>query len=97
MSDALDINRKQTDLTSLCAVRAEAEFGKLGTRKRSVYMRPATVPRPFHLATPQRSRRPQSIEGIYPPAKAPGVPLNVRLQLRDIYLHPPRCATMRTP
>ena len=69
-----------------------AEFGKLGTRKRSVYLRPATVPRPFHLATPQRSRRPQSIEGAYPPAKAPGVPLEVRLHLRDAYLHPPRCA-----
>ncbi len=40
-----------------------------GTLKSDTYQRPSTTPKPYKLSTPLRSRRPDSVQGFYPPGK----------------------------
>mmetsp|Transcript_10351 Transcript_10351/g.14882 ORF Transcript_10351/g.14882 Transcript_10351/m.14882 type:complete len:253 (-) Transcript_10351:52-810(-) len=51
--------------------------------------RPVTQPMPFALSTINRSRRPASTLGLHPPGKQPGISLDHRLTIRDLYLAPP--------
>ncbi len=57
--------------------------------KESRHRRPATMPAAFNLTTTTRSRRTDSVLGHHPPGKEPGVSLDQRLAVREIYRAPP--------
>ena len=97
-------NRANRIMTSQSPVPGEGRGSRLqyGTLQRApgiassphmrgslTQLRPLTQPEPFNLTTGTRSRRPGSVLGLHPPGKEPGVPLDQRLSIRDIYLAPP--------
>ena len=51
--------------------------------------RPTTQQARFTLATGTRSRRPESVLGMHPPGKQPGLSLEDRLQVRQMSASPP--------